>query len=125
MGKNDVVAKQSDPSTAGLDLETLARRLHGSGIRVGIQTCDDGIQVWISDRLHRVHEEREFMENLWKEDSATLWLHAEALRLFPGSPYACDHLVMPTVSGIERKEAANIAGPRRVTRAGAHALDDI
>jgi hypothetical protein len=94
VGENDVVTKQSNPSTARLDLETLVRRLHGSGIRVGIQTCDDSIQVWISDRLHRVRKERVFepsiAKGMWGEDSVALWLHAAALQLFPDEAYARD-----------------------------------
>jgi hypothetical protein len=87
-----VVTKQSNQATAGLDLDTLVRRLHGSGIRVGIQTYDDGIQVWISDRLHRVRQERVFEPSVAKpigrDDSVALWLHAAVVQLFPDSAYA-------------------------------------
>jgi hypothetical protein len=92
VGKNKVIAKPSNPSTAELDLETVIRWLHVSDIRVGIQTYDDGMQVWISDRLHRVREERLFDQSsanfMWMQDSAALWLHAAALRLFPDNLYA-------------------------------------
>src|SRR5258708_12198612 len=50
------------------------------------------MQVWISDRLHRVGEERMFSKagehREWREDSAALWLHKAALRLFPDKAYA-------------------------------------
>ena len=91
MGKNKAIAKPSNLSTAGLDLETVVRWLHDSDIRVGIQTYDEGMQVWISDRLHRVREERLFDRSRaasWREDSVALWLHQAALRLFPDNPYA-------------------------------------
>jgi hypothetical protein len=89
------MAKQLNPAVAGLDLETVLRGLHDSDIRVGIQTSGEGIQVWISDRLHRVRTARMFEQSdakpTWIHDSAALWLHAAALRLFPDSPYARDY----------------------------------
>jgi two-component system, response regulator PdtaR len=49
------------------------------------------MQVWISDRLHRVRDERLFEQAgvhlTWREDSAALWLHHAALRLFSDSAY--------------------------------------
>jgi hypothetical protein len=66
--------------------------LHGSEIRAGIQTFEDGILVWISDRGYRVRTERVFEASramaIGPEDTAALWLHTAALRLFPGSTYA-------------------------------------
>jgi hypothetical protein len=48
--------------------------------------------VWISDRLHRVRADHVFMQSGANAalilDSAALWLHEAALRLFPGNPYA-------------------------------------
>jgi hypothetical protein len=86
------MAEQPNPAMAGLDLEAVVRGLHDSDIRVGIQTCAEGIQVWISDRLYRVRADGMFEQSgaklTWVHDSAALWLHAAALRLFPGSPYA-------------------------------------
>ena len=60
MGNNKATVKQPGSATAWLDLETVIRRLHASDLRVGVQASDAGIQVWISDRLHRVREERLF-----------------------------------------------------------------
>jgi hypothetical protein len=87
-----MTAGQPSPVGAWLDLETVLRHLHESGIRVGIQTFDAGILVWISDRWQRDRLERVFKHSganpTWIEDSAALWLHASALKLFPSSPYA-------------------------------------
>ena len=92
-------AEQSNPARARVDLETVIRRLHRSRIRAGLNTFDKGIFVWISDRLHRIRSERVFKQSqegpAWEDDSAALWLHDEALRLFPGSPYARDHRAGP------------------------------
>jgi len=94
VGKNKAIAKPSNLSTAGLDLETVVRWLHDSDIRVGIQTYDEGMQVWISDRLHRVREERLFDQSsanfMWMQDSVALWLHAAALRLFTDKGHVRD-----------------------------------
>jgi hypothetical protein len=88
------MAGQLELATVVLDLEAVLRQLHSNDIRVGIQAYDEGIQVWISDRLHRVREERLFKQSsatsAWREDSAALWLHAAALRLFPDIAYARD-----------------------------------
>jgi hypothetical protein len=80
---------------AGLDLETTIRALHGSEIRVGIETFNGGIAVWISDRMYRVRTDRVFKASsamaTRTEDTAALWLHTAALRLFPGSTYAHEY----------------------------------
>jgi hypothetical protein len=74
----------------GPDLETVIRQLHSSDIRMGFQTYQGGILLWVSDRFHRVRAERVFDEArpLTPEDSAAAWLHITALRLFPGSDHA-------------------------------------
>jgi len=46
-----MTAGQPSPVGAWLDLETVLRHLHESGIRVGIQTFDAGILVWISESM--------------------------------------------------------------------------
>jgi hypothetical protein len=124
-----MMAKQPSSAMAGRDLEAVVRQLHGSNIMVGIHTFDRGMLLWISDRLYRVREDRVLKpfvaKSMWKEDSAALWLHAAALRLFPGSPYARDHLVTPRVSGIERKETAHSDDPQKVVRGEEQAQDDI
>jgi CheY-like chemotaxis protein len=83
--------EQPGSATASFDLETVVRRLHDSDLRAGIHASDSGMQVWISDRLHRVREECLFEQAgahlKWREDSAALWLHQAALRLFPDSAY--------------------------------------
>jgi CheY-like chemotaxis protein len=90
--KDKAAAEQPSSASPSLDLETVVRRLYDSALRVGIQASDAGMQVWISDRLHRVREERVFSEagehREWREDSAALWLHTAALRLFPDEAYA-------------------------------------
>ena len=86
MGNNRTTVEQPGSATAPLDLETVIRQLHASDLRVGVQASDAGIQVWISDRLHRVREERLFDRS--GEDSVALWLHQAALRLFPDNAYA-------------------------------------
>jgi hypothetical protein len=90
-----VIEQQPEPATARLTLETVVCRLYGSDIRVGLHTFDMGIFVWISDRFHRVREDRAFMQSDANPtsilDGAALWLHQAALRLFPGSPYARDY----------------------------------
>ena len=91
MGRNKTTAEQPGSRTESLDLEAVVRGLYVSDIRVGIQTSDAGLQVWISDRLHRVRAERLFDlagAEPWREDSAALWLHKAALRLFPENAYA-------------------------------------
>jgi hypothetical protein len=91
VGNIKTTVEQPNSASVSLDLETVVRQLHHSRLRVGIQTSDAGIQVWISDRLHRIREERLFKRasaESWQEDSAALWLHEAALRLFPGNAYA-------------------------------------
>jgi hypothetical protein len=92
--KELAMPKCRNQGTAGLNLELVVRLLHASDLRVGIQTYEEGIHVWISDRLHRVREERLFKRSgatsAWRDDSAALWLHTAALRLFPDRPYARD-----------------------------------
>ena len=91
MGCHQMNGEQSNPARARVDLETVIRRLHCSRIGAGLHTFDMGIFVWISDRLHRIRCERVFKQSqegpAWEDDSAALWLHDAALRLFPGSPF--------------------------------------
>jgi hypothetical protein len=112
--------ERANRATTRLDLQGVVRRLHGSDIRVGCHSFDGCIHVWISDRLDLVRADRVFEQSsataAWK-DSAALWLHASALRLFPGSRYARDQLVTLTSFGMERKEAALVDGPRNVAPA--------
>ena len=72
------------------ELEAVIRGLHGSDIRIGIQTYSGGIIVWISDRLYRVREQCVFDDaNLpATSNSVAQWLHSTALHLFPDSDYA-------------------------------------
>jgi len=88
---NRTTVEQPGSATASFDLETVVRRLHDSDLRAGIHASDAGMQVWISDRLHRFREECLFEQGgahlKWREDSAALWLHQAALRLFPDSAY--------------------------------------
>jgi hypothetical protein len=91
VGKNKATMWPPGAATAWLDLETVIRRLQASDLRVGVQASESGIQVWISDRLYRVREERLFHRSCLaslREDSVALWLHQAALRLFPDNAYA-------------------------------------
>jgi two-component system, response regulator PdtaR len=88
---NRTTVEQSGSVRASFDLEIVVRRLHDSDLRAGIHASDAGMQVWISDRLHRVRDERLFEQAgahlTWREDSVALWLHHAALRLFSDSAY--------------------------------------
>jgi hypothetical protein len=102
VGNNKTTVEQPSSATAWLDLETVIRQLHASDLRADVQASDAGIQVWISDRLHRVHEERLFDRSraaLWREDSVALWLHQAALRLFPDNVYARKGMNRTSVDG--------------------------
>ena len=87
-----MVVKQPKPVMAELELGAVLCRLHSNDIRVGLNTFDSGVQVWISDRLHRVRADHVVMQAGADAtlilDSAALWLHEAALQLFPASPYA-------------------------------------
>jgi hypothetical protein len=87
-----MVVKQPKPVMAGLDLVAVLCRLHSNDIRVGLSTLDSGAHVWISDRSYLVRADHEVLQSRANArvtfDSAALWLHEAALRLFPDSPYA-------------------------------------
>jgi hypothetical protein len=87
-----MVVKQQKPVRAALDIGVVLRRLHSNNVRVGLSTFDRGVQVWISDRLHRMRADEVFMQSGADAtlifDSAARWLHEAVLRLFPGSAYA-------------------------------------
>ena len=77
------------------DFEALARELHASDIYVGLQTAVHGVMVWISDRYAQRRQDlligfdRE--TGALDETTASEWVHAMALKLFPDSPYARRH----------------------------------
>src|SRR5262249_17006312 len=76
------------------DFESLARELHASGIYVGLHTMADGIMVWIADKnaLHRKDMAIEFDKEAGaRDETASEWAHAMALKLFPASHYARLH----------------------------------
>jgi len=76
---------------AKADFESLARELHASGIYVGLHTMADGILVWIADKnaLHRKDMAIKFNKEAGaRDETASEWAHAMALKLFPDSPYA-------------------------------------
>ena len=78
------------------DLETLARRLHHSGIYMGLQTAPHGMMVWITYKIGRNRKDHliEFDGDMrvWVEDERVeSWLHRQALELFPTSVYARLH----------------------------------
>ena len=79
--------------TKGPDLETVIRGLHSSKIRVGFQTFDGGIAVWISNELYRVRDDCVFdhANPITDDNSVARWLHTTTLRLFPDSDYALWH----------------------------------
>jgi len=78
------------------DIDWVVNHLYASGVYAGLQTFDGGIRVWICDRHYckwadhsiltaRLHHS-DLIES-WTAEAA-LWLHQQALRLFPGSDYA-------------------------------------
>ena len=77
------------------DIVWVLRNLYASDIYVMLQTCDEGIRIWISDRLfktrvdHSVSVSRKKHYHLMDSTAeAALWLHEQTLRLFPDSKYA-------------------------------------
>jgi hypothetical protein len=80
-------------ATKGLDLDTVIRGMHSSEIRVGIQTFNGGIVIWIGDRSNRVRAERVFHDTsrMTIDDTAVEWMHSTALRNFPDSNYAMQY----------------------------------
>ena len=78
---------------ATLEFESLARELHASDIYVGLQTAADGMMVWIADRYARLRKDMvidfDRKTGTWNlDETASEWVHAMALKLFPDSPYA-------------------------------------
>jgi hypothetical protein len=70
------------------DFESLARELHANDIYVGLQTAAGGMMVWITDRNARRRKDMviEFDReaSAWDRDkTASEWVHAMALKLFP------------------------------------------
>ena len=73
------------------DFEALARELHASDIYVGLQTAVHGMMVWISDRYAQRRQDLLIgfdRETGALDETASEWIHAMALKLFPDSPYA-------------------------------------
>ena len=76
------------------DFEALARELHASDIYVGLQTAVHGMMVWISDRYAQRRQDlliEFYRETGALDETASEWIHAMALKLFPDSPYARRH----------------------------------
>jgi hypothetical protein len=78
------------------DIDWVVSHLYASGVYAGLQTFDGGIRVWICDRHyckwadHSIPTARPHHSDRigsWTAEAA-LWLHKQALRLFPGSDYA-------------------------------------
>lgn len=92
VGVTEMVVKQPKPLVAGLELGAVLCRLHSNDIRVGLSTFGSGVYVWISDQAYIVRADHELLQSGADAtsifDSAALWVHEAALRLFPGSPYA-------------------------------------
>ena len=87
-----MVVKQPKPAMLEPNLVAVLCRLHSNDIRVGLSTSNGGVRVWISDRAYLVRADHEVLQSGANArvtfDSAALWLHEAALRLFPDSPYA-------------------------------------
>jgi hypothetical protein len=84
--KNESVAEE-------LDLEELIFDLHESGIHILIQTSNVGMMLTITDGLSRIRAEH-LIERPIRDSPANvaaLWLHSQALALFPNCEYACRH----------------------------------
>jgi hypothetical protein len=76
------------------DFGSLVRELHAGNIYVGLQTAAYGMMVWIADRYarHRKDVVIEFNSEAGAWDkTASEWVHAMALKVFPDSPYAQRH----------------------------------
>jgi hypothetical protein len=83
------------------DLERVLKQLHDSEINAGVQTFyDTGMRVWIGDEANGIQSETTINRTAnfaaprkWPEGvTAASWLHETALRLFPDSPYAKEHI---------------------------------
>ena len=90
--------------TATRHFESLARELHASDIYVGLQTGADGMLVWIVDRYARLREDMvidfDRETGAWVLDkTASEWVHAMALKLFPDSPVTADSVREDGTSG--------------------------
>jgi len=72
-----------------LPLDQLILSLQESGLHVGLQTTQDGLQVWISDRnfCRRVDEALAWLLPTGPVAIAK-WFHAKAIKDFPDSAYA-------------------------------------
>lgn len=79
------------------DFAWVAGNLHASQIYVSLQTSEEEIKVWITDRLFRIRADHsvsappqgQYLNASISE--AALWLHDQALHLFPDSDYARYH----------------------------------
>ena len=81
--KNEFVAEE-------LDLEELIFDLHESDIHVVLQTSNVGMMLTITDGLSRIGAEH-LIERPIRNSSAgvaALWLHSQALVLFPSCDYS-------------------------------------
>ena len=79
------------------DLVWVAGNLRASQIYVSLRTSDQGIGVWIADRLFRIRVDHSVSVPLQEQHLASfsevaLWLHDQALSLFPDSDYARRHI---------------------------------
>jgi hypothetical protein len=79
------------------DFEARAREMLASDICVGLQTAVHGMMVWIADKHARRRQDLlisfDKEAGTWDQDeTASEWIHATALELFPDSPYARRHL---------------------------------
>lgn len=97
------------------DIAWVLSSLRASEIYVMLQTCDEGMRIWISDRLfktrvdHAVSSRRKNRyEPVEPTAKAALWLHEQALHLFPDSNYAQQFL------GCGRESTATQSGPHTV-----------
>jgi hypothetical protein len=75
------------------NLERVMRQLHDSEINAGVETFYDagGMRVWLGDTINGIRAETSIKrtDHQWPAGvTAASWLHAVALRLYPGSNYA-------------------------------------
>ena len=84
MRKNEFVTEE-------LDLEELIFNFHESGIHVLLQTSNVGMMLTITDSLSRIRAEHLIERPIRSSGVAALWLHSQALVLFPNCEYSRRH----------------------------------
>lgn len=85
--------RKDESVTEELDLEELIFDFHESGIHVLLQTSNVGMMLTITDGLSRIRAEHLIERPIQNSPAgvAALWLHSQALVLFPNCEYSRRH----------------------------------